>query len=300
MSARVGSEPKFAVCSGTLYTSTFAQQVEACRRSQVRGLGIWEETLGPSSDDEQALELFRNAGLTATFCFPRVPGVIYGDTLFAEPTDRVMRLEVLKSGIRRLAQFDPVAVVCLAGAIRDVARPVALSWVVDGLREAAYVAGEVGVPLALEITRAGPSGSLVRTIPEALDLLERIDVSNISLLVDTWHFWDDPRGVSDIREHIDRVAGVQVNDYPQVCRGWCDRALPGQGVMPLTEIIAGVIEAGFTGWYELEVFSDDGTFGVHYPDSLWRWEAAELVRAGEQAFLNVWQQAAELARAPEK
>ncbi len=47
--------------------------------------------------------------------------------------------------------------------------------------------------------------------------------------------------------------------------------------------------AGWDGLYDLEIFSDDGTFGSAYPDSLWALPAADLARQGRTALLAAWQ-----------
>ena len=53
--------------------------------------------------------------------------------------------------------------------------------------------------------------------------------------------------------------------------------------------ILGVLEdVGWEGFYDLEIFSDNGTFGSAYPDSLWDLDAAELARRGREAFFNCW------------
>jgi sugar phosphate isomerase/epimerase len=138
--------------------------------------------------------------------------------------------------------------------------------VVHGLREAAYVAGEVGARLALEVVRPGAGGSLVATIPQALEMIADIGLENVDVLVDTWHSGDTPTFVDDIRRHVARIAGVQISDRAAAARGPLDRALPGRGAMdPRTS--SALRESGFNGWYELEIFSDDGTFGDAFPDS---------------------------------
>jgi len=113
-------------------------------------------------------------------------------------------------------------------------------------------------------------------------------VPNIDVLIDTWHFWDSPQALADIRAHGERIVGVQVNDRSSAARGWGDRALPGRGDMDLTEILKVVRTSGFSGWYELEIFSDDGTLGTAYPDSLWKWPPRDLLRAGRDGFAQVW------------
>ena len=287
--------PPFAVSACTTYHSTFAEDLANYRALGIDGIGLWEYKL-PEGRDEETVERFQASGLTATFCWPNVPGVIYGDVLFPEPKDHRERLALLKSGIRRLAKFKPAAVSCLAGPPRDVGVATARARVVEALREAAYVAGEVSVRLALEVIRPGPGGSLASTIPEARELIADIGAPNIDVLIDTWHFWDSPQTLTDIRAHGDSIVGVQVNDRSSAARGWGDRALPGRGDMDLTGILQAVRDSRFSGWYELEIFSDDGTLGTAYEDSLWKWPPRDLLRAGRDGFANVWRASLEAGR----
>ena len=279
--------PPFAVSACTTYHSSFAEDLANYRALDIDGIGLWEYKL-PEGRDDEALARFQDSGLTATFCFPNVPSVIYGDVLFSEPKDPRERLALLKSGIRRLARFRPLGVACLAGPPRGVGVAKARAQVVEALREAAYVAGEVNVRLALEVIRPGPGGSLASTIPEARALIADIGAPNIDVLIDTWHFWDSPQALTDIRAHGESIVGVQVNDRSSAARGWGDRALPGRGDMDLTAIFQAVRDSRFSGWYELEIFSDDGTLGTAYADSLWKWPPRDLLRAGRDGFADVW------------
>ena len=79
-----------------------------------------------------------------------------------------------------------------------------------------------------------------------------------------------------------------MNDWRDPTRGWCDRVLPGDGVADLPGILAALDEAGWRGPYDLEIFSDDGTFGNDYEGSLWRLAPQELARRGREAFAAAW------------
>ena len=52
---------------------------------------------------------------------------------------------------------------------------------------------------------------------------------------------------------------------------------------------AALDDAGWDGYYDLEIFSDNGAFGAAYPDSLWDLAAADLARRGRDAFIHIWQ-----------
>src|SRR5690606_12812614 len=128
------------------------------------GIGLWEEKL--PDDSQAALELFRESGLTATFCFPEVPSPLPGDTLFAEPRDPALRIERMCDGIRRLAPFDPVAVACYAGPPGALPHGEARRWVVEALARGGDAAAEAGTRLVLEVLRPSPGGSLASTVAE--------------------------------------------------------------------------------------------------------------------------------------
>jgi hypothetical protein len=56
-----------------------------------------------------------------------------------------------------------------------------------------------------------------------------------------------------------------------------------------------MIDGGYEGWLDLEILSDDGTFGAAYPDSLWLEDPGELIRRGLERTRRQWIEA-DLAR----
>ena len=59
---------------------------------------------------------------------------------------------------------------------------------------------------------------------------------------------------------------MHINDYRSPTRGFADRLLPGDGVADVAAILRALDRAGWTGYYDLEVFSDNGAWGTVYPD----------------------------------
>ena len=59
--------------------------------------------------------------------------------------------------------------------------------------------------------------------------------------------------------------------------------------MDLPAIFGALEAASYDGWYDLEIFSDDGTFGTAHADSLWALDPLELVERGRDGFLRTWQ-----------
>ena len=68
-----------------------------------------------------------------------------------------------------------------------------------------------------------------------------------------------------------------------------DRTVPGWGDVDMRGIVRALRKTAFDGWYEIEVFSDDGTFGSDYPDSLWKMDPAHVAREARRSFDELWE-----------
>jgi sugar phosphate isomerase/epimerase len=159
--------------------------------------------------------------------------------------------------------------------------------VIEKLKPAADVAGELGITLGVEPYRQ-TSGTLVTTLPEVLEMIDAVGRPNIKVIVDVWHYWDVADGLRDLRENVDRLVGVQLNDWREPTRGWCDRVLPGDGTIDLRAILRTLDGAGYDGWYDVEVFSDNGLFGNDYPDSVWSRPAADVAKDSVDKVMQLW------------
>ncbi len=281
-------DDRFALSAGTTYHAPFIEDIVAYPAAGVAGLGLWEYKLEGDRDAERATQM-KDAGLTATYCFPLNPGIFTGNGHFAHPKNSDARLTILLESIKRFATYDPVAVCILAGAPQNNDLAASRARVVEAFKLVSKVAADSGVQLALEVISPGAAGSMVQTIPEAVDLISDVGADNIGVLLDVWHIADEP--LENITKYIDHITGIQVCDKTTTSLGRFDRALPGDGMLPVEAIIRTAEAAGYTGWYELEIFSDDGTFGEPVPDSMWRQPAVQVARAGKAAFDRVYERA---------
>jgi sugar phosphate isomerase/epimerase len=162
---------------------------------------------------------------------------------------------------------------------------------VSGLQRVAQAAADVGATIAIEPMHSSIADlySFITDLPGAIALLDDIGAPNTGVLVDVWHLWDTTGLLEDIRRYVDRIVGVHVNDWREPTRSWGDRVLPGDGVADVRGILGALDGAGYRGWYELEIFSDDGMFGNDFEDSLWKLDPVELLREGRRRFDQVWQ-----------
>jgi sugar phosphate isomerase/epimerase len=276
--------PLVSISEPTTHPASYEQDLAAYSAAGLDGIGIWEYKL-PDGDDARLRDELAKSNLKASTCVPRCPSII-PEHFFPEPRDPLSRRKALCAAIRRFAPFKPDSIMILTGPPGDDPAT-ARRHVVEGLRAAADVAGEIGIPLGLEPYRRG-NGSMITTLPETIEMIEDIGASNIKIIYDVWHFWDLPDVLNLLRVHVDKLTCIQVNDWRDPVRGWADRRLPGEGKIDLPTIFGTLDSAGFKGWYDIEVFSDNGSFGNAYPDSIWDVEVGEVARRAIKGFRTAW------------
>ena len=281
--------PRVSISQISTFAASFADDVGAYSAAGLDGIGIWELKLGDGPDDE-ALELLARSGLDRASAVPAVPSIL-PLPLLGGPDDPRERIDAILASLHRLAAFAPPAIVCLTGTGLGRDPDEARRIVVDSLREIAAEAGRLGLRIALEPYQrdGGDEWTIVSTIPEALALIhEAGDPPALQLQFDIWHLWNTETLFDDIAVHVDRFAGVHVCDMRRPTRGWADRGVPGTGAAEVPHILHALEEAGYEGLYDVEIFSDDGTLGASYEDSLWRLPAAEAATLLRTAFEDCW------------
>jgi len=281
--------PALSVSQVTTLTAAFADDLRTYRDAGLDGIGIWELKLAEGGDAE-ALEQLDASGLASAAAVPNVPSILPLPLLggSADPSER---LEALCASVHRLAPFRPSGIVCLTGTGAGRDPDEARATVVDGLRTLAREAASAGVRIGIEPYQreSGEQWTIVSSIPDAVELIEEAgDPPALGIQFDVWHLWNSPTLADDVEREIGRFVGVHVADTHEPTRGWADRSLPGDGRADVARVVGLLDDAGWDGLYDIEIFSDNGTFGAAYPDSLWDEPAAELLPRARASFERAW------------
>jgi len=276
--------PRISICEFTTLTASFEEDLAAYAAAGVRGIGVCEVKL--PADGAARL---RRSGLAATHCIPAVPSILPLPPM-PGPETPAERVEALCAGIRRLAELGPECCVFLTGPAGSLGPAEARRVVLDAIPVVAEAARAAGVRAALEPVHPSQAAvfSFVDSLGAARALLDEAGADDVGLLVDTWHVWDDPGLEAELRASARRIAGVHLADRREPTRSHFDRVLPGHGVAPLRSIVRSLEACGYEGWYDVEIFSDNGAFGEHFADSLWDVPAAELARRARESALRLW------------
>ncbi len=237
--------------------ASFAEDVAAYAAAGFDGIGIWEMKL--PGDDDSNLALLREARLDVASCVPEVPSILPLQLPGMEgPPDPKERIAALRASIHRLAAFEPESVVCLTGAVGGLDPAAAHELVVEGLQEVAATARAAGVRLGLE--PAGASVSIVHTLADTVALLDEAGLHDVGIMADTHNLWhEEPEALASV---AGRVTGLHVADVP-LEPGREDRVLPGDGGPRSAEHVRALVEAGWGGFLDVEIFSTpDGFWGL--------------------------------------
>lgn len=151
----------------------------------------------------------------------------------------------------------------------------------DALRVLTPFAATYGVTLAVQPMHPifRKKWSFLNSLDEALALIDRVGDPRLKLSFGAYHLWPEAGLLARVAALAPQVALVTLADWDNAPRDENDRLLPGQGRLPLAEIVQTFEQQGFRGWYELEVWSRD----------LWKLESSDLMRrclASQQALLD--------------
>lgn len=285
------SKPKYAICELAFPDTTLEEDIEIAKQSGATGLSIDEAKLG-ERDPAEVRKALRNAGLQAAGCIPAVMSFLPGPWING-PDDIDERIELMRKGVKRLAELEPTSILCLTGPRGSMSQDEARKRSIEGLNAVADVADEVGIPLSFETFRyiEPQNFSIVFGLEEAVKFLEDAGRPDIGLCYDIWHVWDSSDQILELtRKLAPRINLVHLDDYRQPTRAWADRVLPGDGVVDLPATIAALRAGGYDSWYDLEVFSDRDL-----PDSVWKLPWLEQAKRGYAGLMRAYEASLSLA-----
>lgn len=113
-------------------------------------------------------------------------------------------------------------------------------------------ASAAGVHLALETSNPLRAGvNFVHCAKDALDIAEALD---IGVCVDVFTCWAERGLQHTLRRAGERLDLVQLSDFVLGTMEVPNRAVPGDGHIPLERFVKWVLDASYLGWFDIEIF----------------------------------------------
>ncbi len=243
---------------------TLDQIIEGCARRGIRAISPWRDQVAAIGLDTTA-RLLKETGVGLS-------GYCRGG-FFPASTAQGLRdaLDDNRRAIDEAKTLNAPCTVLVVGALpgalagkaeyKDIS--LARSQVQDGIAATMDYAREVGMPLAIEPLHPMQAAdrACVNTMEQALDLCDAIDPARTGMLgvaVDAYHVWWDPKLASQIaRAGGKRLLAWHVCDWLTPTRDLLsDRGMMGDGVIELRKIRGWMEDAGYAGFAEVEIFSE--------------------------------------------
>jgi sugar phosphate isomerase/epimerase len=234
---------------------TLARCIDAYAKAGVKGIGVWRDVL-EKTGVSAARRMLRDAGLS-------VPSLVRGG--FFTATDAAGRRKALddnRACIDQACAIGAEMVVLVVGATPGIALEDARKHVTEGISQILPAAQAAKVKLAVEPLHPmyAADRSCINRMAEARKICETLNHPMLGIAVDAYHVWWDP----DLEAEIALAAkqktllAYHVSDWRLSTRHLLtDRGLMGQGVIDLKRIGGWVQRAGFTGFIEVEIFSEE-------------------------------------------
>ena len=118
-------------------------------------------------------------------------------------------------------------------------------------RPCAEAAREAGIGLGIEpTTHLWADGSICHRLADTVAVAK---MAGIAVMIDIFACWFDADIEAALAEAAPLSPLAQISDYVYGDRSIPCRAVPGDGAVPFERFVPLMVEAGFNGWWDLEV-----------------------------------------------
>jgi len=252
----MSANPRLSLNQATIKYASLSTALDVVSAAGLESIGLWREPVAEVGLDA-AVQLVADSGLrVSSLCRA-------GFFTMAEGPTRRASIDENRRAIAETAALGASTLVLVAGGLPEGSRDLAgaRERVRDAIGELAPDAAAAGISLAIEPLHPMyvSDRAVVSTLGQALDIATQFDSSTVGVVVDTFHVFWDPQ----VLEQIARAgAGGYIASY-QVC-DWATplpadvllaRHYPGHGVIDFGPLTRAVVEAGYTGDIEVEIFN---------------------------------------------
>jgi sugar phosphate isomerase/epimerase len=246
---------------------SLAEAIEGYARGGVHGIAVWRDKLAELGRAE-AKRMLQANGMTVT-------GLCVGGLLTSpDAGERTAAVDENRRVIDEAADLGAHCIVFVAGGVPEGTTDLvgARERALDGLAAILPEAEAAGVTIGLEPLHpmVCASRGVLSTLGQANDWCDRLASNALGVVVDVYHVWWDPDLEAQIARAGKRICAFHINDWlADTCDLRLDRGMMGDGVIDIPRIRALVEAQGYTGFREVEIFSER---------NWWKRDPEEVVR----------------------
>lgn len=196
--------------------------------------------------------------------------------------DRQKSIDKNKRLLNEAAEIGAPLLVLVCGAEPRQSLDLSRRQISEGLEAILPHARANGVKLAIEPLHPmyADTRSAINTLAQANDLAQRFADPYLGVALDVYHCWWDEHLFAEITRCAthDHLFAYHLCDWKSPTLDLLnDRGLMGEGCIPLADISCHVRDCGFTGFWEVEIFSD----------RYWAMDQREFLRNIIKAYQNL-------------
>jgi sugar phosphate isomerase/epimerase len=225
----------------------FEEDVLHYHEAGFTSLGIWYPKLVEYGEEKGAELLqeydFSISSLTCTCDFTSTLGKNFRQGV-------VQALDIIQTA----SEIGAKTVVLMAGGRNGHTRNHAMRILSSALEIISEAALAVGVQIAIEPIHTGCGrDSFLNTIPQCLDMIQKIDSPNLGIAFDSYHLGQDIDSLHWLQFATPLIHLVQLGDAKHAPLGRQNRCMLGHGRVPLQDLVRSFIRHGYDGFYEIEL-----------------------------------------------
>lgn len=236
----------------TTYRWSFEEDVVNYAAAGISAIGIWRHKLSDFGE-AKARDLLAQHALEAAHLF-WAGG-------FTGSDGRSFRESVVDAAeaVRTAGRLGADSLIVCSGARAGHTHSHARRLIREALKELLPLAEEHQVVLALEPMHPGCAEecTFLTSIDDALEICDTLASPYVRIVLDTYHLGHDPDIVARAAQLVDRLALVQLGDARHPPEGEQSRCLLGEGMVPIQEIVAALLEAGYDGYLDVELLGEE-------------------------------------------
>ncbi|MEW6269594.1 MAG: sugar phosphate isomerase/epimerase family protein [Thermodesulfobacteriota bacterium] len=236
--------PRIVVNGASTITWPLAGDLALYAELGVERIALLSRKVDAAGEDE-ALRMVRDARVT-------VDSLMVGPLLeLARPAQWEEGRSALRRMLARARRFGADCAVITSGPAGVLTWEDAASAFARALEPIVAEARDAGMTIAVENTNG-----LRFDLGFLHNLRDTIDVARtigLRVCMEVNNVWGERALRDTIRAGVDSIRMVQVNDFVVPTTSTPDRAVPGDGVIPLARIFGDLEQAGYRGPYELEI-----------------------------------------------